>query len=309
MAHVVDDLGGQGLAGAGLAQDQGHGVGMRGLDNVLAHAVQQQALTHEAAVGLALQALGAELVGHGLHFQVGELFLKALQLRDVADDRDHAPDLAVFVKHRRTGVQTAFAVGVIVKKGHGMPGLQGPQGHTGFEAPLLQGLGHMPAHHLFGLDPGNALHGPVDAPGDAVGVNDPDAVVNEFQHAVQFAPGQPGGLIQLAHGNFIHGETAYRAVAFAHVPPPVEQIAGAARMAENHPALLAGRALRAPGLVKAFQNALAQPAAQGRAGQNLAPDAEHVPQSVVGVEQKPVVRAAYAARHARQTVFQRRAIG
>ena len=49
---------------------------MRGLDDVLAHAVQQQALAHEAAVGFALQALGAELVGHGLHFQVGELFLR-----------------------------------------------------------------------------------------------------------------------------------------------------------------------------------------------------------------------------------------
>ena len=284
---------------------------MRGLDDVLAHAVQQQTLAHQAAVGLAFQPLGAELVGHGLHFQIGKPFLQRLQFGHVADGRDHAPDLAVFVKNRRTGVQAAFAVGVVVEKRHGMPGFQGPQGHAGLEAPFPQGLGHVPAHHLFGLNASNALHGAVDPPGDAFGVNDPDAVVNEFQHAVQLAPGQTSGLIQFVQRNFIDGEAAHRAVILAHVPPPVEQVTGAARMTENHPAPRAGSARHTVGLgfVKAFQHALTQPVAQSRAGQARAPaHLEDVPQGVVGVKQKPVFRAAYAAGHARQTLRQRRAI-
>ena len=204
LAHVVDGLGRQRLAGSGFAEDEGDGFGAGGLGGFLAQAAHGGAVSDEPGVHFGFEVLKARFVGEGFHLQIGELALERLQFGHVADGGDDPPYIALFVKNGRAGVQAALAVGIVVEHGDRAFFDERAQGDAGFEAPLVHGFGHVLADDFLGAQPGDAFHRLVDAQGDAVGVDDPDPVVDGVEQDRQLLPGQFGHPVDLIDRDFRH---------------------------------------------------------------------------------------------------------
>ena len=229
----MDGLGGEGLAGAGLAEDEGDGLGAGGLGGFLPQAAHGRAVPDESGGHLGFEVFQPRLVGEGFHLQIGQLALEGFEFGHVADGGDDPPDVALFVEDRRAGVQAALAVGVVVEHGDGTLLDEGAQGDAGFEASLVHGFGHMLADDLLGAQPGDAFHRLVDAQGDAVGVDDPDAVVNGVEKDRQFLPGQFGHPVDLIHREFRHCDETHKAAVPGIVQRdgfPADNVHGTPRM-------------------------------------------------------------------------------
>ena len=68
----------------------------------------------------------------------------------------------------------------------------------------MHGFRHVLADDFLGAQPGDAFHRLVDAQGDAVGVDDPDPVVDGVEQDRQLLPGQFGHPVDLIDRDFRH---------------------------------------------------------------------------------------------------------
>ena len=203
-AHLVYGLGGKGLAGPRFSEDEGDGLGAGGLGSLFAQAAHGRAVADEARVHLRFKVFQPGLVRQRLHFQIGQLALKGFQFGHVPDGGDDPPHVALLVENGSAGVQTALAVGIVVKHGHRTLLDERAQGDAGFKAPLVHGFGDVFADDLLGAQARDAFHRLVDAQGDAVGVDDPDAVVDRVEEHGELLPRQFGHPGDVVHGDAVH---------------------------------------------------------------------------------------------------------